>query len=63
MHQAAGWQIDRKSRTGDRTDSLQTDRSRGGQIDSKGRQMMLHAATISDTYKMFWASFISFLVK
>jgi hypothetical protein len=48
MHQAAGWQIDRKSRTGDGTDSRQTDRSRGGQMDSKGRQMMLHAETISD---------------
>ena len=41
--------MDRKSRTGDGTGSRQTDRSRGGQIDSKGRQMMLHAATISDT--------------
>ena len=41
--------MDRKSRTGDGTGSRQTDRSRGGQIDSKGRQMMLHEATISDT--------------
>ncbi len=41
--------MDRKSRTGDGTGSRQTDRSRGGQIESKGRQMMLHAATISDT--------------
>ncbi len=41
--------MDRKSRTGDGTGSRQTDRSRGGQIDSKGRQMMLHTATISDT--------------
>ncbi len=45
--------MDRKSRTGDGTGSRQTDRSRGGQIDStyKGRQMMLHAAAISDTHK------------
>jgi hypothetical protein len=44
--------MDRKSRTRDGTGSRrQTDRSRGGQIDSKDRQMMLHAATISDTKK------------
>ena len=41
--------MDRKSRTGDGTGSRQTNRSRSGQIDSKGRQMMLHEATISDT--------------
>jgi hypothetical protein len=55
--------MDRKSRTRDGTGCRQTDRSRGGQIDSKGWQLMLHEATISDTSKMFWASFKSFLVK
>ncbi len=55
--------MDRKSRTGDRTDSRQTDRSRGGQIDSKVRQMMLHEATISDTEKNVLGFVISFLIK
>ena len=55
--------MDRKSRTGDGTGSRQTDRSRGGQIDSKVRQMMLHEATISDTEKNVLGFVISFLIK